>query len=188
FTQMYDKVFMDCVKLKNITIPDTCVAYRDYVFANTAIEEFTFSAKLTSPGGYTFTNCKSLKRVVFQDGPTSFGYYSNSNWGGRYLIQGCTALEELILPNTLQYLRSDSSGNAVFSIGKDASGVACEAYGLKKIVIPASVTTLQDKVFENVPADCQVYVRGSETAYAPLWADGWDSSLTLPVIWDYTGN
>lgn len=187
-TQMYDKVFMDCVKLKNITIPDTCVAYRDYVFANTAIEEFTFSAKLTSPGGYTFTNCKSLKRVVFQDGPTAFGYYSNSNWGGRYLIQGCTALEELILPNTLQYLRSDSSGNSVFSVGKDANGVACEAYGLKKIVIPASVTTLQEKVFENVPADCQVYVRGSQSAYAPLWADGWDSYLTLPVIWDYTGN
>ena len=185
FTQMYDKVFKDCVKLKDITIPESCIAYRDRVFENTAIEEFTFSAGLTSPGGYTFTNCKNLKRIVFKDGPTSFGYYSNSNWGGRYLIQGCTALEELVLPNTLQYLKSDGSGNALFNLNA-ADG--CEPYGLKKIVIPASVTTLQAKVFQDLPADCQVYVRGSESAYAPLWAEGWDSYLILPVIWDYTGN
>lgn len=184
-TSMYNNAFKDCVKLKNLTVPSTCVTYGNYVYANTAIESFTFPSTLKSPGGYLFTNCKKLRSVVFEDGPTTFGYQQgSSNWWGMYMLQGCTALEEFVLPNTLQSLLADG-GRSMFNLNASDN---CEVYSLKKVVIPASIVKLQKDVFRDLPADCQVYVRGSESAYAPLWETGWDSYLTLPVIWDYTGN
>ncbi|MBQ9728263.1 MAG: leucine-rich repeat protein [Clostridia bacterium] len=181
-----NNAFKGCTSLASIKIPSGLKSLDDYVFAGTAITEFTFPGTVGSPGAFTFTDCKNLKKVVFEDGPKYFSYYSNSNWGAAYMFQGCTALEEVVLPETLQGLRADGYNGGNGSIFGALEGY--ELPSLKKIIIPASVTTLKKNVFSQAPADFQVYCRGSEAITGLKWDVGYDEFLTLPVIWDYEGD
>ena len=97
--------FQDCSKLKTINIPDSLTNIYDSAFEN-----------CTSLTRLDLSNCTGLKEL----GGASF--------------KGCTTLEEVILPSTIESFKAETFKN-------------CSK--LKTINIPDSVTEIGNSAFEN---------------------------------------
>ena len=177
FAKLSEKVFKDCVLLDSIELPSSLTQFYDRVFENTGFTEFVIPATVTVQPPYLFSGCKKLQRVEFAEGITKIGGYGPP--GGTNMFQGCTALTEVVFPSTMIEL--------VGNMFNAASGYE-KPTNIKKLILPANMATVNASAFVGLAEDCQVYCRGSESVLAPTWSSGWDSHLTLPVIWDYTGN
>ena len=169
--------FKNCVLLDSIDLPSTLTSFYDRVFENTGFTEFVFPATVKTHAPYLFSGCTKLQRVEFAEGTTQIGGYGPP--GGTNMFQGCTALTEVVFPSTMTSL--------VGNMFNAASGYE-KPTNIKKLILPANMTSVDASAFVGLAEDCQVYCRGSESVLAPLWSSGWDAPLTLPVIWDYTGN
>lgn len=128
-------------------IPKGTVKIAREAFANqTDLEEVRMPDTVTMLGMSAFTNCKSLRKVVFSDNikeiPDSSAYQN----GG--VFQSCKALHEVTLPPKLQYLGSfafcySGVGKVVFNDRlKQIGEYAFWDCQLDQIRLPASVDRL----------------------------------------------
>ena len=89
--------FSGCTSLKHIVIPDNIKKIEGSAFSETGLEEIDLN-QVTELGGGSFMSCKSLSSVKW-DHVTSVGQ-------GCFL--GCESIKELVLPQTLVSMYSDS--------------------------------------------------------------------------------
>lgn len=167
-------VFQECTTLKNVILPSTLGKIGESVFAScTQLEQITIPGSVTKIGGGCFGGCSNLSRVEISEGVVDIGsgafsncealktiklpssvrkiaanvFYSASNLETVYLNEGlesiggysfgwCSRLTDVKLPSTLKTI-----GSGAFS-----------GSGLKTIVVPDSVTTLGNYVFEKCPS------------------------------------
>ena len=65
FVMLSPKVFMDCVSLDNVTIPDTVVIVNQAAFQNcVSLSQIKLSDTVTGIGGSAFENCASLSSAT----------------------------------------------------------------------------------------------------------------------------
>ena len=64
-------------------------------FRGSGLETFVVPSGITTFGNYLFENCKSLKTVTFEEGYTGTKISD-------YAFNGCSSLEEIVLPNTTE--------------------------------------------------------------------------------------
>lgn len=167
-------VFQECTTLKNVILPSTLGKIGESVFAScTQLEQITIPGSVTKIGDGCFGGCSNLSRVEISEGVVDIGsgafsncealktiklpssvrkiaanvFYSASNLETVYLNEGlesiggysfgwCSRLTDVKLPSTLKTI-----GSGAFS-----------GSGLKTIVVPDSVTTLGNYVFEKCPS------------------------------------
>ncbi|WP_303835084.1 leucine-rich repeat domain-containing protein [Ruminococcus flavefaciens] len=89
----------------------------------------------TPPNSSPFYNNQNITRIVVSDGITSIGDHA---------FKYCNALETAALPTTLTKI-----GDMAFFPDPDESAVPTTAKGLRELIIPDSVTTIEYGVFIN---------------------------------------
>ena len=147
-TTMGSDVFNGCSNLTTVKLSDGLSALESYTFANcTSLVNVTLPKYLGSIGADAFFNCASLKEIQLPVSVTAI--YDNA-------FSLCTSLETINLPIALSYVgyHAFSGCASLKSIDLPYFSTinACVFYectGLEEIVIPSTITYIDDDVFYN---------------------------------------
>ena len=176
-------MFYGCTSLKEVNMPTTIETLGGFAFAYSGIEEIKIPAGVTCvgtptvmtdpyqtgsttgqtngmywefgyPNGHVFMGCTSLTKVEFLGNKvTQIGWYA---------FEGCTALNEITLPETVQIIGDYAFAN-------------CTA--LKTLNIPASTLFIGNYVFANATIE-SVVIPTSSVVYANAF-DGWKADQVI---------
>ncbi len=99
-----NNAFENCTSLQQIALPDTVTSLGDYAFKGAKLQTLTFPTDIQTIGNGAFENCSSLTVLHIPQNVTLGAEQIFANGGTQYtwqstLLKGCTALEELTLPN-----------------------------------------------------------------------------------------
>ena len=200
--------FVNCESLNKISFPSTLMEIDDRAFENCySIEEVRLPAGVIRLGVSAFERCRDLVLISLPEGLTSIGdfcfYYCDSLEEvvipeGITLIregvfQGCTKLESVTLPSTLKAIGANAFADCYMLSGVILPDglTTIEQYAFFQmganiskpdmIAIPASVTSMGNKVFEYC-YDLTVYVSVSERPSG--WRRNWNGSdYPCTVVW-----
>ncbi|MBP5713472.1 MAG: leucine-rich repeat domain-containing protein [Prevotella sp.] len=144
-----DNAFNGCINLNSISIPYGVTQLGNNVFANcNTLSNVSLPNSLTTLGIGTFANCISIASIEI---PESITTLEGENFSG------CLSLEKIVLPNTLKKI----SGTFVFGNCQSLKTIklteglteigsySFSGSGLYSIVIPNSVTTIQNAAFNG---------------------------------------
>ena len=117
---------------------------------DTAIRHLVIPADITEIGEMAFADCFNLEHIEFAPG-------SRLKEIGRSAFAGCTALKEIVLPETIKKLNPHAFAycfslekailpNGLESIGNNAFS---ECRGLREAILPESVTLLESYAFSG---------------------------------------
>lgn len=123
-------MFMGCTALKEIDLPESVQVIDAYAFGATGLESVKLAANVQAVGNYAFAANKNLTTLEFAD--NSSLYYI-----GAYAFANNTALEKVVMPDSVLYL-----GNAAFR--------SCTA--LTDLYISAGLRYMGDYAFASTPA------------------------------------
>ena len=132
---------------------------------------------VTSISDNAFYQCRSLRRVVIEDGVTSIGNCA---------FVGCYSITSIVIPSSVTSigdgvfwscisLTSVVIEDGVTSIGEDAFA---DCTALRSIVIPSSVTSIGDGAFKNCTRLASAVIPSSVTSIG-VYAFAWCTSLTI---------
>lgn len=97
-TSLADQVFMDCINLKTVSIPDTVISIGRGAFGDcTNLEEVELPKGLTEIKDTFFYGCKSLTKITIPESVQSVGYNAFEQ----------TLIKEIIFPTALKTLDTD---------------------------------------------------------------------------------
>lgn len=110
-----NSVFSGCTSLALTTVPDQVSAIGEYAFYNTGVTDFFIPDNVKNLGQYAFAGCMKLESVRVSaldsvgihtfDGCTKLRraeIASGTTLLASYTFMNCTALEEVVIPSTLQ--------------------------------------------------------------------------------------
>lgn len=96
---IYSSAFDGCISLKKIDLPKSMKWISESAFARSGLEQITVPAKVINLYGYSFAECKKLKKVKL----------SKNLYGIQYsCFEGCTALEEIVIPKKVKNIRYEA--------------------------------------------------------------------------------
>lgn len=159
--------FYVCNRLQSITLPTGLQRIESNAFQYcTALQSVVLPDGLLQIGSNAFNNCPNLQSIVLPDGLQSIGSYA---------FNGCRSLKTVSLPNSVTSIECgvfhdcDSITSPVynstyfvylpvsyqgdFTIPGTPEKIACQAFdncdGLTSVVVPSSVTNINDLAFIN---------------------------------------
>lgn len=174
-------IFMNCLSLKNITIPEGVKKISYDAFYNCpALETISLPSTLEEIGTSAFYGCTSLKSIILPESLTKFGDNSDNSEHPGYsgCFAGCTNLLKVTIPSKVTtiyslafqgctQLQTIYLGAGVTTIEKNSFE---DCTNLKQICIsattPPSVDSNSGLLTSNNYENCTVYVpEGSLNAY-----------------------
>lgn len=130
-----DYAFKGCSSLKTIIIPTYVSKMGDHVFQNCAsLESIRISASVSEIGSRMFAGCPNLKSIVVEEG--------NKKYDSR---ENCNAIVETATNTLVCGTENSTFPSTVTAIG----GSAFAETGLKNLVIPEGITSIQISAFEG---------------------------------------
>ena len=143
--------FANCYELNNLILPTSLTSIGGNAFQKcTKLSEIVIPEQVTSIGSLAFANCSELKSLIVDNASVNidagaFQYCTNLenvDLGKATEIRsnaflGCTKLEKVVIPNTVQSVRYNS--DEIFS--------GCT--GLKEITIGSAITSIGTNYFNG---------------------------------------
>jgi len=140
-TSIGTEAFIGCTNLGAIGLPNTVTNISSRGFQGCIkLGRLTLPNGLGSLATYLFTGCSGLTNLDFGAGVTDISFSA---------FEGCTGLTPLRLPRTLHH------------IGFGAFG----ATGISSIIVPDTVTSLDDWAFERAPALQRILFEGNAPTF-----------------------
>ena len=154
---IYDWLFVNCTALKSIDLPEGITEIKNDAFRGSGLESIKFPSTLTEVWHDAFRDCNSLKSIDFNHCSAYCEYLC---------FAGCRSLEELNIPNTVQFRNSDwswswgtfdncsSLKSIVFEPFEEGQtrwssvGLLSNCPALETVVLP-SLTVIQNDFFFN---------------------------------------
>lgn len=91
--------FQDCIKLQNITLPNTIQYVGWRAFSGCVLlEKIVLPQSVTTVESYSFENCISLESIDF----------GNIETIENHCLAGCSSIEKLVIPNTVTKIGQDA--------------------------------------------------------------------------------
>ncbi|MCM1236303.1 MAG: leucine-rich repeat protein [Ruminococcus flavefaciens] len=148
-----DGAFMGCSSLTKIQLPDDTDVIGSRAFKDCSrIEEVTLPKYLDTIGYSAFEGCTSLKRVRFQSTIQEI----TGLWDNEGPFHNLTGITDMTIDDGVKSIPNYQFANS----------------GLKSLVIPSSVTKIDEKAFENMPADFIIYADENSAAAEFAKANG----------------
>ncbi len=164
--------FMDCINLKEITIPNGVRSiYGDAFNGCTGLTKINIPDSVDFISDRAFMNCTSLTEINIPDSVTSIGddVFNGTPWleakkkenplfiVGSVLIDGTTCSGDVVIPdnvtNIKKYAFSECSGLTGITIPESVTIIGWGAFsgctGLTKITIPNGVGCISSSAFEG---------------------------------------
>lgn len=174
-TSIGKSAFSGCTSLNTINIPDGVTQITSNTFYGcSGLNSITIPADVTAIGEGAFNGCSGLSILAIPDKVTTIG-----SWAFAYtsiksinIPDGVTEIQ----PYTFSQCRSLTSvnlPNQITSIGESAFAFCT---GVKTVVIPASVTTIQTMAFKNIASDAIIYCEVAEKDKPSGWNANWNAS------------
>ena len=162
-TNLGNRAFGSCTSLETVIFDNTVVRIQENCFDGCTNMKNLELGKVTTIGSQAFGNCSSLEKVVV---PNSVEEISRS-------FAGCTALKKVVIGTGMKSLTNYYGGcfegctklvdveiksNVLTTIG-NATFKNCRS--LKKIEIPASVTSIEQYAFSNCNSLSHIYMNST---------------------------
>ncbi len=173
-TKIVHNAFCGCYRLKKVDFlsdeNDDKLVIGDYAFLGCySLEEIAFPGNLESIGTSAFEDCTSINRIVLQEGLKSIGEDAFNESGvngnnsisvneltipssleevGHNAFKGCM-VDVLTVTGSLDYLGLLKCRQLKISDNVTELTTAFDLCECKEIVIPSSVTEIDDSIFEN---------------------------------------
>lgn len=162
-----ERAFIGCKSLKSVTFPAGLKEIDIAAYESTGVESVDFGDSNPKIGEFAFLGCKQLKKLDLGTALTTVSDFS-----------GCSALEEIIMPNTLKTIEGFTFRDCVslkqvifptslVRIG-DYAFIGCS--GLQEVVIPYGVVGA-DYAFSECENLQAVYVPDTVTSKKPVFRD-----------------
>ncbi len=140
--------FEQCTELTEIDLSNQDHIY-DSTFAGCSkLERVNFGNKLTGIGDSAFRNCISLTEVILPDTVTKFDDDNYSSGSKGRIFAGCTSLKYVKLSNNLTRISSH----------------CFDECPIERIIIPASVQSIQDYAFYKCTELEEIQILGKTTS------------------------
>ncbi|MGN0542115.1 MAG: leucine-rich repeat protein [Acutalibacteraceae bacterium] len=114
-TSIADGAFSGCIKLTNITIPNTVKRIGKYAFNNTALLRVYIPSSVESVGDYAFSYCFYLEELILSEGLKEIGNFAFASLDFKYLtipesvtsigmlaFHDCDFIESVVIPENVQ--------------------------------------------------------------------------------------
>jgi uncharacterized repeat protein (TIGR02543 family) len=130
------------------SIPDPIIINSTLVYVPNTVEEYVITDSIRVINDSVFQGNTNLKKVVFEGDMSSLNLGSN-------IFRNCTSLEEVVLPEGLQFIYKGMFWGCTSLKSIDLSGItyiyehAFRETGLESVVIPDSVVTMEGYVFRD---------------------------------------
>ncbi|MBO5369774.1 MAG: leucine-rich repeat domain-containing protein, partial [Clostridia bacterium] len=152
-TNIGNYAFSNCTNVKSVSIPDTAVSIGTYALSwCESISVVTIPSSVEYIGAKAFTGCASLKKITVESGNTAF------------VTDGYGVLYNITKDTLICYPAGNTA--ASYEIPGGTKTIISNAfYGcniLNMIIIPESVTTIEDNAFEYCECISDVYYSGTE--------------------------
>lgn len=134
----------------------------DY-FGNKDIREISLPGTIKKISSQTFMNCKNLQTVKLGEG---ISYVSGDGINGFGMFQNCTALKNVSLPNSLQYIQAYAFAGCT---------------SLESLQLPEALDSLGDRVFSGCESLSNIELPESLHAIGPLCFYGCKELSTIKV-------
>ncbi len=121
-------MFLNCVSLEQIEIPDTVTQLGTAFIASTSVRRMVLPAGVTMIDANTFNGCTSLVEVVLPPNLKTICYWA---------FQGCVALTSITFPESLETIEHEAFEG-------------CTA--LKAVILPAGLKKMEYGAFKNCTA------------------------------------
>lgn len=128
-----NNAFEGCTSLTAVDIPDTVTEIQKFAFANcTSLARVHMSTSLVTIGGLAFMECDALTSIHI---PVSLDYTTDTHYDYSYKYG--------------PFAYCDNLSTVTFEEGvtQIANGLFARCYGLESIVIPDTVTVIEDQAF-----------------------------------------
>ena len=156
-TSIEYQTFSGCTSMTSVTLPASVTSIGDFAFMGcTSMTSVTLPSSVTSIGGSAFSGCTSMTSVTIPASVTSIG-------DGAFL--GCSSLVSIqVESGSTTY----ASVDGVLLDKAQTTIITCPAGKTGAYVIPASVTSIGNRVFSYCAGLESIQVESGSTAYASV--------------------
>ena len=183
-TSIGSYAFYNCSSITSVTIPDGVISIGDFAFSRcskfTSIE---IPDSVTSIGNRAFMYCTSLTSIDIPDSVTSIGYdafddtaYFNNtdNWEN-----GLLYIKDYLIAVDYKIVNADiKDGTRIIG------GAFYDSYSLESVVIPDSVTSINDDSFNYCPKLNDVFYTGTKAQKNNI-VIGSNNDQLINATWHY---
>ena len=166
-TRIPNSAYANCTRLKRLSLPASLLLVEERAFAEClALQNVVVPQSVSYVDEAAFSGCESLKQIILPKRIPVLGF-----------LDGCTSLESITIPGSVKAVESfdftDCTSLARVDIEEGVENIYGEAFrhciGLKEVLIPASVTEIDEDAFESRIWK-QLTIITPKGSYAEKWA------------------
>ena len=156
-TSIGNYAFKNAYKLESITIPDSVTSIGSVAFTGSGLKSITIPETVTELAVYVFSTCRQLESVIWN---------TPQNYIPRQMFEYTPLLKSFTIKSTIKRIEQWAFRDS----------------GLTSVIIPSSVTSIQEHAFVNSTSLESVQFPNNQMTFVTNIFEGCERLTTLKII------